>query len=235
MSGRCASGAKPDAAPLELLVSHAPIVAAGRHRAHLVVQLRPGTRAAGSRSGRTRRPPPGCRHATPRRHPALRSRRSSPSGLGQCVAEPLCRHPLHLLRACRGTPAYDRMKSTTPPQVAVPQTTTAPVRGHGCPLSLGPHPLRACPKPAPERLADDTSGRPSGARSRPPICPRPCPQARTDDVPRPCRTGRTPPGRGPGASGESVVPHTGFEPVISALRGRCPGPLDECGAGRWGG
>ncbi len=26
-----------------------------------------------------------------------------------------------------------------------------------------------------------------------------------------------------------VVPHTGFEPVISALRGRCPGPLDECG------
>ena len=29
-----------------------------------------------------------------------------------------------------------------------------------------------------------------------------------------------------------LVPHTGFEPVISALRGRCPGPLDECGAGR---
>src|SRR5262245_10535570 len=27
-----------------------------------------------------------------------------------------------------------------------------------------------------------------------------------------------------------LVPHTGFEPVISALRGRCPGPLDECGA-----
>jgi hypothetical protein len=26
-----------------------------------------------------------------------------------------------------------------------------------------------------------------------------------------------------------LVPHTGFEPVISALRGRCPGPLDECG------
>jgi hypothetical protein len=24
------------------------------------------------------------------------------------------------------------------------------------------------------------------------------------------------------------VAHTGFEPVISALRGRCPGPLDEC-------
>src|SRR6266550_1585632 len=32
--------------------------------------------------------------------------------------------------------------------------------------------------------------------------------------------------------GGGVVPHTGFEPVISALRGRCPGPLDECGAGR---
>ena len=27
-----------------------------------------------------------------------------------------------------------------------------------------------------------------------------------------------------------LVPHTGFEPVVSALRGRCPGPLDECGA-----
>ena len=27
-----------------------------------------------------------------------------------------------------------------------------------------------------------------------------------------------------------VVAHTGFEPVISALRGRCPGPLDECAA-----
>jgi hypothetical protein len=25
-----------------------------------------------------------------------------------------------------------------------------------------------------------------------------------------------------------VVAHTGFEPVISALRGRCPEPLDEC-------
>ena len=25
-----------------------------------------------------------------------------------------------------------------------------------------------------------------------------------------------------------VVAHTGFEPVISALRGRRPGPLDEC-------
>ena len=27
----------------------------------------------------------------------------------------------------------------------------------------------------------------------------------------------------------NLVPHTGFEPVISALRGRCPRPLDECG------
>ena len=26
----------------------------------------------------------------------------------------------------------------------------------------------------------------------------------------------------------SLVAHTGFEPVISALRGRCPWPLDEC-------
>ena len=26
-----------------------------------------------------------------------------------------------------------------------------------------------------------------------------------------------------------MVPHIGFEPMISALRGRCPGPLDECG------
>ena len=25
-----------------------------------------------------------------------------------------------------------------------------------------------------------------------------------------------------------MVAHTGFEPVISALRGRCPWPLDEC-------
>ena len=37
------------------------------------------------------------------------------------------------------------------------------------------------------------------------------------------------------ANGRGLVPHTGFEPVISALRGRCPGPLDECGTdvGRW--
>jgi hypothetical protein len=34
--------------------------------------------------------------------------------------------------------------------------------------------------------------------------------------------------------GGRLVPHTGFEPVISALRGRCPGPLDECGARRSG-
>ena len=27
-----------------------------------------------------------------------------------------------------------------------------------------------------------------------------------------------------------VVPRIGFEPMISALRGRCPGPLDERGA-----
>lgn len=26
----------------------------------------------------------------------------------------------------------------------------------------------------------------------------------------------------------SLVAHTGFEPVISSLRGRCPQPLDEC-------
>ncbi len=25
-----------------------------------------------------------------------------------------------------------------------------------------------------------------------------------------------------------MVAHTGFEPVISSLRGRCPRPLDEC-------
>ena len=32
-----------------------------------------------------------------------------------------------------------------------------------------------------------------------------------------------------GIGRRELVPHTGFEPVISALRGRCPGPLDECG------
>ena len=32
-----------------------------------------------------------------------------------------------------------------------------------------------------------------------------------------------------------MVAHTGFEPVISALRGRCPRPLDECAPCRhWG-
>src|SRR3990172_2782253 len=30
---------------------------------------------------------------------------------------------------------------------------------------------------------------------------------------------------------KNVVAHTGFEPVISALRGRRPGPLDECATG----
>ena len=25
-----------------------------------------------------------------------------------------------------------------------------------------------------------------------------------------------------------LVAHTGFEPVVSSLRGRCPRPLDEC-------
>ena len=27
---------------------------------------------------------------------------------------------------------------------------------------------------------------------------------------------------------EKLVAHTGFGPVISSLRGRCPRPLDEC-------
>ncbi len=27
---------------------------------------------------------------------------------------------------------------------------------------------------------------------------------------------------------KQLVAHTGFEPVISSLRGRCPKPLDEC-------
>ena len=30
---------------------------------------------------------------------------------------------------------------------------------------------------------------------------------------------------------KQVVAHTGFEPVISALRGRRPKPLDECATG----
>ncbi len=32
---------------------------------------------------------------------------------------------------------------------------------------------------------------------------------------------------------EGVVAHAGFEPAISALRGRCPSPLDECANPRW--
>ena len=41
---------------------------------------------------------------------------------------------------------------------------------------------------------------------------------------------RTPPeARSGGVGVFGLVPHTGFEPVVSALRGRCPGPLDECG------
>ena len=32
-----------------------------------------------------------------------------------------------------------------------------------------------------------------------------------------------------GVGWRELVPHIGFEPMISALRGRCPGPLDECG------
>ena len=35
---------------------------------------------------------------------------------------------------------------------------------------------------------------------------------------------------GPASIADSalLVAHTGFEPVISSLRGRCPKPLDEC-------
>jgi hypothetical protein len=32
-----------------------------------------------------------------------------------------------------------------------------------------------------------------------------------------------------------MVAHTGFEPVISSLRGRCPKPLDECATVRLAG
>ncbi len=32
-----------------------------------------------------------------------------------------------------------------------------------------------------------------------------------------------------------MVAHTGFEPVISSLRGRCPKPLDECATKRLAG
>ena len=31
--------------------------------------------------------------------------------------------------------------------------------------------------------------------------------------------------------GEALVPHTRVELVIFCVRGRCPGPLDECGIG----
>ena len=33
----------------------------------------------------------------------------------------------------------------------------------------------------------------------------------------------------PGSNKNPSVPPTGFEPVISALRGRCPRPLDDGG------
>ena len=36
------------------------------------------------------------------------------------------------------------------------------------------------------------------------------------------------PGTAQNERGKVLVAHTGFEPVISALRGRCPWPLDEC-------
>ena len=42
---------------------------------------------------------------------------------------------------------------------------------------------------------------------------------------RACKTARFSFGNG---EGRSLVAHTGFEPVISSLRGRCPKPLDEC-------
>ena len=38
---------------------------------------------------------------------------------------------------------------------------------------------------------------------------------------------------GPGTAYRTkMVAHTGFEPVIFALRGRCPWPLDECATQR---
>ena len=43
------------------------------------------------------------------------------------------------------------------------------------------------------------------------------------------RKGNAPGARTGGVGDFGLVPHTGFEPVISALRGRRPGPLDECG------
>ena len=65
--------------------------------------------------------------------------------------------------------------------------------------------------------------------------PRPLPRA----IKAPIRAPPPPPKqtKGPirawiGPKTARLVPHTGFEPVISALRGRCPRPLDECGTGR---
>ena len=37
-----------------------------------------------------------------------------------------------------------------------------------------------------------------------------------------------PPDCSGGLLGFALVAHAGFEPAISALRGQCPGPLDEC-------
>ncbi len=60
-----------------------------------------------------------------------------------------------------------------------------------------------------------------------------------DDQPLPClgrgthgpqsRHEDAPGARSGGVRDIQLVPHIGFEPMISALRGRCPGPLDECG------
>src|SRR5215831_17417111 len=61
------------------------------------------------------------------------------------------------------------------------------------------------------------------------FCCQPLPYSRTDtaygcDQPRKKRKTK-PPTLLPRAR---LVAHTGFEPVIFALRGRCPRPLDEC-------
>ena len=53
--------------------------------------------------------------------------------------------------------------------------------------------------------------------------------ARTMRWPRQSTQRRRPRGAVRGRREIHLVPHTGFEPVISALRGRCPRPLDECG------
>src|SRR6476620_5722636 len=52
------------------------------------------------------------------------------------------------------------------------------------------------------------------------------------DLPPVSGTTRNP--RGVLLGGPELVAHTGFEPVISALRGRCPRPLDECAMGMAG-